>query len=162
MGLEPSSKVEALLTELCVRYGYCLPPERTRAMIDDPPDDADAFVDAVLDAEGLPQDSLDRKSRRVLTDTVTRWLFNEGVQSEHPLPEAAESDKTTWVEQLPRGESTKDSLARLIEFDHDEAEVSLYEAAADPQFERMERQRRTYREMFRRKLRHLQGRRGQP
>jgi hypothetical protein len=50
----------------------------------------------------------------------------------------------------------------LIEFDHDEAEVSLYEAAADPQFERMERQRRTYREMFRRKLRHLQGRRGQP
>ena len=41
------------LDELCVRYGYCLPPDDYRRLIEDPPQDPEAFVDAVLVAEGL-------------------------------------------------------------------------------------------------------------
>lgn len=71
--------------------------------------------------------------------------------------DVTDSDKMPWVEQLPRGKPAKDSLARLIEVAHDEAEVSYYEAVADPTYVAVERQRRRYREMFRRRLRHLRG-----
>jgi len=43
----------------------------------------------------------------------------------HPY---AKSEKTLWVERLPKGKPAKDSLARLIEMDQDEAEESHCEA----------------------------------
>jgi hypothetical protein len=67
----------------------------------------------------------------------------------------AESAKAPWVNRLPQGEPLKDEVARLIEVDHDEAEVSLYEDLADPLFVSIERDQRRYRGMFRRRLRHL-------
>jgi hypothetical protein len=45
--------VEALLDELCRVYGYCLPPDRKMDLLAQPPRDLDAFVDALLEAEGL-------------------------------------------------------------------------------------------------------------
>ncbi|MCV2393903.1 hypothetical protein OEB99_06250 [Actinotalea sp. M2MS4P-6] len=42
-----------LLDDLCVRLGYCLPPEDRQRLIDDPPTSVDAFTDAVVRAEGL-------------------------------------------------------------------------------------------------------------
>jgi hypothetical protein len=69
------------------------------------------------------------------------------------------SDKEPWVKNLPQGEPRKDGLARLVDEDHDEAETSYYEAAADPTFVAVERAQRRYRGMFRRRLRHLRGKR---
>jgi len=69
------------------------------------------------------------------------------------------SEKEPWVERLPEGEPLKDGLARLVDQDHDAAEVAYYEAAADPIFVAVERDQRRYRGMFRRRMRHLRGRR---
>ena len=66
-----------------------------------------------------------------------------------------ESPKSVWVNGLPVGEPAKASLGRLVDVDHDAAEESYYESAADPLFVQIEREQRRYREMFRRRLRHL-------
>jgi len=42
-----------LLEDLCVRLGYCLPPEAKDRILSDPPKSVDAFTDAVAMAEGL-------------------------------------------------------------------------------------------------------------
>jgi hypothetical protein len=42
----------------------------------------------------------------------------------------------------------------IVEDDHDEAETEYYESAADPTYVAIERSRRRYRAMFRRRLRH--------
>jgi hypothetical protein len=66
-----------------------------------------------------------------------------------------EVGKGTGWRGSPNGEPAKDSLARLIEIDHDEAEESYSEVVADPTYVTLERQQRRYRAMFRRRLRHL-------
>jgi hypothetical protein len=48
---KPASHAEAALYELCVNYGYCLPSYEMQPLLTHPPDDPDAFVDAVLAAE---------------------------------------------------------------------------------------------------------------
>jgi hypothetical protein len=67
-----------LLDELCVRYGYCLPPDEQVALAKQPPLDADAFVDAVLVAEGLDPGLIDMRRRRELVACVREWLFDDG------------------------------------------------------------------------------------
>ena len=52
MGDEPDARVRALLSELCVRYGYCLSPDAQNTLLAEPPHEPDAFIDAVLPAEG--------------------------------------------------------------------------------------------------------------
>lgn len=47
------AQVEALLYELCVVLGFCLPPEANERLKSDPPADVDEFADAVIRAEGL-------------------------------------------------------------------------------------------------------------
>ena len=42
-----------LLNDLCVRLGYCLPPDDQQRIISDPPTSVDAFTDAVVTAEGF-------------------------------------------------------------------------------------------------------------
>lgn len=49
----PPEKIEALLYELCVVLGFCLPPDAQAKLKSDPPRDADEFADAVIRAEGL-------------------------------------------------------------------------------------------------------------
>lgn len=63
------------------------------------------------------------------------------------------SAKAAWVEAFPSGDPLKDSLGRLVDEDHDDAEVSYYEAASDPTFVQIEREQRRYRGAFRRRLR---------
>lgn len=50
--------------ELCRVYGYCLPGDRTTAILATPFDEPDAFVDAVLLAEGLDPYLVDRLALR--------------------------------------------------------------------------------------------------
>jgi hypothetical protein len=63
------------------------------------------------------------------------------------------SPKAVWAQSFPVGEPAKDSLGRLIESDDDPAEIEYYEAAADPTFVQLERERRRFRGMLRRRLR---------
>ncbi len=62
-------------------------------------------------------------------------------------------EKWLWAERFARHGSSKDDLARLVEQDHDEAEVEFYEAAADPTFVLIEQEQRRYRGALRRRMR---------
>ncbi len=62
-------------------------------------------------------------------------------------------EKALWAQRFPKGEPAKDTLGRLVEVDHDEAETELYESASDPTFVQIEREQRRYRAMLRRRLR---------
>jgi hypothetical protein len=66
-----------------------------------------------------------------------------------------DSEKQLWVRSFPVGEPDKDTLARLVEEDPDEAETELYEYASDPTHVAVENAQRRYRGMLRRRLRHL-------
>jgi hypothetical protein len=50
----PAFDAYGLLYDLCVRLGYCLPPESWDALMSQPPLDVDAFAKAVFLAEGIP------------------------------------------------------------------------------------------------------------
>jgi hypothetical protein len=43
IGFKNATRVTALLGDLCLRKGICLPPEDEEALIGDPPGDLDAF-----------------------------------------------------------------------------------------------------------------------
>lgn len=76
MGGRPSSRVEAALDELCVRYGYCPAPEQRAQLIAEPPSDPDVFLDAVFRDEGLDPDLVDRQTRQALLALVRDWLVD--------------------------------------------------------------------------------------
>jgi hypothetical protein len=78
MGSKPETRVEALLYDLCATYGYCLPPDEQEAILADPPQDLDSFVDAVLVAEGEDPSFFDKRMRSDLSDVVRDWLFGDG------------------------------------------------------------------------------------
>jgi hypothetical protein len=78
IGTKPTTRVEALLWDLCATYGRCLPSEQQAALLVDPPQTADAFVDAVLRAEGDDPATYDRHARADLTAVVADWLFDDG------------------------------------------------------------------------------------
>ena len=77
---EGDSRAELALGELCSRLGYCDALYESSAIFEDPPPDADAFVDAVLRAEGREPDLVLREERRPMLDIVTKWAVYE----EHP------------------------------------------------------------------------------
>ena len=66
--------VYPLLYDLCVRLGYCLPPEPWDALMNDPPRDVDAFAEAVFLGDGLA-------SPRA-SDTA-HWRLVRGVVESH-------------------------------------------------------------------------------
>ena len=68
-----------------------------------------------------------------------------------------DSEKQLWARSFPAGEPDRDTLARLVEQDSDEAETELYENASDPTHVAVETAQRRYRGMLRRRLRHLRG-----
>ena len=49
-------QVGALLKELCLELGFCLPSDGYDRIADHPPETADAFARAVFAAEGLDYD----------------------------------------------------------------------------------------------------------
>ena len=74
----PTAPLAALLFDLCVKYGFCLPPADSERLMNDPPPDADAFTDAVFIAEGMdPYGNL--PLRRLVKARVaeTIWVAGE-------------------------------------------------------------------------------------
>jgi len=67
-------RVRAALDALCVEHGCCIPPDQAAAIEANPPAELDAFVDAVLIAEGREPWLLDKRMRRELCDVVTRFV----------------------------------------------------------------------------------------
>lgn len=75
---KPETRVEGLLADICIRYGFCLPPDEIDALVAAPPPDVDSFVDAVLVAEGRDPALCDKETREYLSEAVRAWLFDEG------------------------------------------------------------------------------------
>jgi len=65
---EPDAK--RLLYELCVRLGFCLPPNEQIQLEMSPPRDALSFTNAVFVAEGLDPDTANRILYRKVRDMV--------------------------------------------------------------------------------------------
>jgi hypothetical protein len=75
--------MEAALIELCVTYGYCLPPDKEAALVAQPPADLEAFVDAVLSADGAIAEGIDPRladagMRAQVAAVLRDWLFDDG------------------------------------------------------------------------------------
>lgn len=71
------------------------------------------------------------------------------------MQEEWEAAKFNWVQDLPVGPSDKDSLRRVLDADgwRDEAEISYYEAFADPDYVYLEATQRRFRGQYLRRLR---------
>jgi hypothetical protein len=66
-------QVAALLSELCVDLGFCLPPDKQAHLQNEPPIEVDAFTDAIIRAEGLdPYADIPLKLRRDVRARVTK------------------------------------------------------------------------------------------
>ena len=63
--------IEALLDELCVTLGFCLPPDEKAALRTGPPPGVDAFTEAVIRAEGMDPVLIDGDLRRQMVEIVT-------------------------------------------------------------------------------------------
>jgi hypothetical protein len=84
VGLRPKSRREALLYELCARYGYCndLDPDSLQAAAS-----VEVVVRSVLEAEGLDPVTCTPEVQAQLARTVDDWLFDPhgcGVRSGLP------------------------------------------------------------------------------
>lgn len=69
----PRSTIESMLEELCVGYGYCLPPEDHARLVADAPLTVDEFTDDVMRAEGMDP-SVEKQRRREVRACVERWF----------------------------------------------------------------------------------------
>lgn len=62
--------VEALLGDLCVTFGFCLPPDAKETLRTSPSDGVAAFTDAVVRAEGMDPETIDSALRRRMQEMV--------------------------------------------------------------------------------------------
>lgn len=72
------SDVQRLLNELCIKLGFCLPPNDIRRLCESPPGDVDSFTDAVFEAEGMGDMSytnLRYQVREVVDQHMSRWAL---------------------------------------------------------------------------------------
>ena len=67
-----ASEVHWLLDALCVRLGFCLPPDAVERLKGQPPADAEEFTDAVFSAEGLDPTTADRQLYRQVKAMVAK------------------------------------------------------------------------------------------
>jgi hypothetical protein len=86
-GRNPSTDSRALLAlrEICTRLGYCDALYEQEAIFADPPEDADAFVDAVLRAEGQDPSLTLREQRGQILEIVTKWAVYHDRPGSDPL-----------------------------------------------------------------------------
>ena len=67
---------EAVLGILCIKYGFCLPPDAYDSLADFPPTTPGAYVEAVVIAEGLDPLALDSEMveamQAVVRDAMAR------------------------------------------------------------------------------------------
>ncbi len=67
-----SDEVEILLSRLCLKLGFCLPPDDENRLIDSPPTSIDEFTDAVFQAEGLNSEYAERGLYRQVRSEIVR------------------------------------------------------------------------------------------
>lgn len=68
-------KTEALLRELCVDLGFCLPFDAYEQLVDAPPLVAEDFARRVFEAEGLDFDTYPHADiRQAVVDRVSKHL----------------------------------------------------------------------------------------
>jgi len=77
------SKTEILLSELCGKLGFCLPPKEIARLRESPPESVDEFTDAVFLAEGVDLEQ-SRELRRQVRDIVAKHFhrWEESVAGE--------------------------------------------------------------------------------
>jgi hypothetical protein len=69
------ARVRALLYELCVDLGFCLPTEAGLRLENDPPVDIDKFTDAVFREEGMdPLATKNAKIRKQVRELVAKYF----------------------------------------------------------------------------------------
>jgi hypothetical protein len=68
--------MDALLDELCVKYGWCLGPDDRAGLLQADAPDAEAIADAIVDGELGDADVCDAKTRRWLIAMIDDWLFD--------------------------------------------------------------------------------------
>jgi hypothetical protein len=67
------ARTKALLYELCVDLGFCLPAAGQERLVNDPPADNDAFTDAVFREEGMdPAADRNARLRKQVRNRVAR------------------------------------------------------------------------------------------
>jgi hypothetical protein len=62
--------IEQLLNDLCVKLGFCLPPDDIARLVNETPPSVASFVDSVFVAEGLNPEIADRHLYRQVRDMV--------------------------------------------------------------------------------------------
>ncbi|MES4900950.1 MULTISPECIES: hypothetical protein [unclassified Streptomyces] len=72
-----SDEAYALLYELCVDLGFCLPPDDIRRLREAPPTDVDEFTDAVFTAEGLDPNGEEGWLRHRVREVVERHMHGK-------------------------------------------------------------------------------------
>lgn len=63
-------EVDVLLGHLCIKLGFCLPPDDIEQLSNEPPEDPLQFVDEVFRREGLDPETADRRLYRQVRDVV--------------------------------------------------------------------------------------------
>jgi len=71
---ENNPEIGRLLAELCVKLGFCLPPEEQARLEDSPPLGVDALTDAVFLAEGFDPQLVDDEVRQQVRELVAKYL----------------------------------------------------------------------------------------
>jgi len=66
-----AAELEALLNQLCIKNGFCLPSDELRRLSADPPQEVDAFANAVILAEGLNPEMLSKQTYRAVRETIS-------------------------------------------------------------------------------------------
>jgi hypothetical protein len=89
VGYPDATRVNSLLSQICVERGWCLPPEGGELVRRTIPDGIDAVVDAIIRVEKEMDPVLcDKETRRWLQRKVDDWLFHprgRGASSALPL-----------------------------------------------------------------------------
>jgi hypothetical protein len=80
-----ASEVHWLLHDLCVKLGFCLPPDVVESLKRQPPAGAEEFTDAVFAAEGLDPTTADRKLFRQVKAMVAK-AFQESEEGASSVP----------------------------------------------------------------------------
>jgi hypothetical protein len=71
-----SDEIEVLLDDLCVRLGFCLPPEQYERLVTTPPSNPAEFTNAVFLSEGMSPRTADDQLYKHVLSTVQRVFEN--------------------------------------------------------------------------------------
>jgi hypothetical protein len=88
------SEIGLLLAELCVKLGFCLPPEEQATLEGSPPPGVDALTDAVLLAEGFDPQHIGAELRQQVRDVVAKYV-EEATAGSTDESAASQSDQLT-------------------------------------------------------------------